>query len=70
MSTDYKLACFTCRRTMPGAFASSGWEYGLRVWGTGRLLKWLVHHEGHDLRIVNEQDESPWAHLGDDLEGK
>lgn len=66
MSTDYKLACFTCRQTMQGAFASGSSFYGFKVWDTAPMLEWLGHgqaighHEGHDVRIVSEQDELPW----------
>ena len=75
MSTDYRLACFTCQTTMPGAFASGSGFYGFKVWDTAPLMSWLGHgeavgaHEGHDLRIVSEHVELEWEWDGDDYLG-
>ena len=67
MSTDYKMVCFTCKKTGP-CYASSSISYGFKVWTDNpELLVWLGHkeavghHEGHDLRIVTEQTYLPWG---------
>lgn len=65
MSTSYNLVCFTCKIEGP-SFASGSIAYGFKVWNTDEWMKWLGHgeavgqHEGHDLRIVSEQDDLPW----------
>lgn len=65
MSTDYLIVCFDCKKEGP-IFASSSIAYGFKVWGDDDVKKWLGHregvgtHEGHDLRIVNENMDLPW----------
>ena len=65
MSTDYRMACYTCKETGP-LYASGSSSYGFKVWEDAEILKWLGHgeaighHEGHDLRIVSEHIELPW----------
>lgn len=71
MSTDYSIACFTCKEEGP-IFASGSGSYGYKVWaandtwGESEVQKWLGHrkangtHEGHDLRIVSEHADLPW----------
>lgn len=62
MSTDYKLVCMTCKKECPDLFASASIAYGFKVWDLEPIKKWLGHredvgaHEGHDLRIVSEND--------------
>lgn len=65
MSTDYTIVCYDCKSESP-IFASASISYGFKVWiENPELLEWLGHredvgrHEGHDLRIVGEQD-LPW----------
>jgi len=64
MSTDYMLVCYTCKKSMPGAFASGSIAYGYKMWDHEGVRKWLGdgeavgHHEGHDLRIVSEHREA------------
>jgi len=59
MSTDYSMYCFTCKKQGP-IFASGSGFYGYKVWDIEEIRKWLGHkeavghHEGHDLRILNE----------------
>jgi len=66
MSTDYRIACYTCKSDGP-TYASSSIAYGFKVWTTNEeLLAWLGHkesigyHEGHDLRIISEHTDVPW----------
>jgi hypothetical protein len=72
MSTDYNIVCFDCKKRGP-IFASGSVAYGYKVWVTNdELLKWLGHrediglHEGHDLRIVDENIDLDWPDKGTD----
>jgi len=67
MSTDYRIACFTCREECPALFASASGFYGFKVWDHDEnTRKWFGHkeavgkHEHHDLRIVSEHVDLPW----------
>lgn len=66
MSTDYYLCCFDCKVCMTPSIASGSISYGYKVWGTEEMKKFLGHnspvgsHEGHDLRIVDENYDLPW----------
>lgn len=65
VSTDYRMACYTCKAEGP-IFASSSIAYGFKVWDIVEIREWLGHresighHEGHDLRVVSEHADLPW----------
>lgn len=63
MSTDYNIACFTCKERGP-IFASASIAYGYKVWDIDDSMRtFLGHrnscgkHERHDLRIIDQDFE-------------
>lgn len=67
MSTDYKFACYNCKKMSP-LFASASISYGFKVWKDDlrEVLEWfgdgedVGNHENHDVRLINEHVDLPW----------